>query len=327
MKSEQNDYSDLSNRLLQSVSSTNLSLSYKYSLDKAITNELWEFGVTVVWKFIILFFYEKLYQVFLLGQLHQDFTNSLEGRKRDCHNCFSFNCLEDDYLFNKMDFIWRNLDGNYKNIFRRLLDERNSLSHVNEYSYSETKFMAYAEDSLNLLNYLQKLHLQLNLEKTYLHIRKGGSFLYLSASEIEELLKKWRTDTILLIYLTSLIPLGQIQDDWISIIKEEALSQFTTAGSPAGVHIKGLKLTKPLVPYFKKEDFINILTTLIKKNNKQVLLASGIEELFLYMYSESVNNYPDLEKEWTNFVKGVKKAEALNYFKQLVSLMEKYDTD
>src|SRR5260221_1775565 len=140
MKSDESVYINLPNNLLKNVSSTSLSLSYKYSLDKAIANELWEFGVTVIWKFVILFFYEKLYQIFLIGKLHEDFKNSLESRKRDCHTCFSFNCLEDDYLFTKMDFIWRNLDCNYKNIFRRLLDERNSLSHVNEYPYSEIKF-------------------------------------------------------------------------------------------------------------------------------------------------------------------------------------------
>lgn len=323
MRNKQNDDVDLPNKLLQTVSSTNLSLSYKYSLDKAISNELWEFGVTVIWKFIVLFFYEKLYQVFLLEQLHKDFTNALEGRKRDCHSCFSFNCLEDDYLFQKMEFIWRNVDGNYKNIFRRLLNERNSLSHVNEYPYSDIKFMAYAEDSLNLLDYLQKLHLQLNLEKTHQYIHKNGSFSYLSATEIEELLKKWISDTELLIYLTSLIPLGQIQDDWIVKIKEKAIEQFTSADSFAGAYIKGQKLTKPLIPYLKKDDFTRILTTLIKKDNRQVLFTNGIEEVFLAMYTESINNYPDLENIWIIFIKAIEKKQASDYFKQLITLMGK----
>ncbi len=323
MKDDKNDYSDLSNKLLKSVSSTNLSLSYKYSLDKAISNELWEFGVTIIWKFVILFFYEKLYQLFLLEQLHQDFINALEGKKRDCHNCFSFNCLEDDYIFQKTDFIWRNVDGNYKNIFRRLLDERNSLSHVNEYPYSEIKFLAYAEDALNLLDHLQKLHLQLNLEKTYLYIHKNGNFSYLSATEIGELLKKWGPDTILLIFLTSLIPLGQIQDDWIVKIKEIAIEQFTSAGSFVGARTKGLKLTKPLIPYFQKEDFIKVLNSLIENDNRQVLFTGGIEEVFVAMYIESTNNHPDLERVWVDFIEGVKKISATDYFKELNSLVDK----
>jgi hypothetical protein len=322
MKNKQDDNIDLPNKLLLTVSSTNLSLSYKYSLDKAIANELWEFGVTVIWKFVILFFYEKLYQSFLLGQLHQDFINALEGRKRDCHNCFSFNCLEDDYLFQKMDCIWRNLDGNYKNIFRRLLDERNSLSHVNEYPYSEVKFRAYAEDSLNLVNYLQKLHLQLNLEKTHKFIHANGSFLYLSALEIEESIKKWSSDTELLIYLTSLIPLGQIQDNWIVKIKDVAIEQFVSATSFDGARIKGLKLVKPLVPYFEKSDFSKIIGGLIEKDNRQVLFAGGIEETFVAMYVECVNNFPDLEEEWVKFLKGIEKIQATDYFKELKVLVE-----
>ena len=322
MKSKQDDNIDLPNNLLLTVSSTNLSLSYKYSLDKAITNKLWEFGVTVIWKFVILFFYEKLYQSFLLGQLHQDFINSLEGRKRDCHNCFSFNCFEDDYLFQKMDCIWRNLDGNYKNIFRRLLDERNSLSHVNEYPYSEVKFRAYAEDSLNLVNYLQKLHIQLNLEKTHKYLHTHDSFLYLSALEIEESIKKWSSDTELLIYLTSLIPLGQIQDNWIVKIKDVAIEQFVTATSFDGARIKGLKLIKPLVPYFEKSDFSKVIGGLIEKDNRQVLFAGGIEEAFVAMYVECVNNFPDLEEEWIKFLKGVEKIQATDYFKELKVLVE-----
>lgn len=321
MKHDENDYVDLPNKLLLNVSSTSLSLSYKYSLDKAISNELWEFGVTVIWKFVVLFFYEKLYQVFLLGQLHQDFKNALEGRKRDCHNCFSFNCLEDDYLFQKMDCIWRNLDGNYKNIFRKLLDERNSLSHVNEYPYSEVKFMAYAEDSLNLLNYLQKLHLQLNLERTHQYIHVNGNFLYLSALEIEESIKKWVSDTELLIYLTSLIPLGQIHDNWIGKIKDVAIEQFNTASSFEGARIKGLKLVKPLVPYFEKKDFLKIIVGLIKGDNRQVLFAGGIEEVFTTMYVECVNNFPELEEEWVKFLEGVEKIQAADYFKELKILV------
>lgn len=321
MESNQYDYTGLANKLFLNVSSTDISLSYKYSLDKAISNKLWEFGVTVIWKFIILFFYEKLYQIFLLGLLHGDFINVLESHKRDCHSCYSFNCLEDTKIYEKMDYIWRNLDANYKNIFRRLLDERNSLSHVNEYPYSEVKFMAYAEDSLNLLNYLQKLHLQLNLEKTHKHIHERGCFSYLSATEIEGLLKKWVSDTEVLIYLTSLIPLGQIQDDWIIKIKETAIEQFTTAGSLAGARIKGLKLTKPLVPYFEKKDFIKILTTLITNENGQVLHSGGIEEVFLTMYLESTNNYPDFEEVWSDFIVGVDKIGASSYFQQLITMI------
>jgi hypothetical protein len=321
MKITQSDYYYLHNKLLLSVSSTSLSLNYKYSLDKAISNELWEFGVTVIWKFVVLFFYEKLYQLFLLGLLHQDFINALEGKKRDCHNCFSFNCFEDDYIFQKMDFIWRNVDGNYKNIFRRLLDERNSLSHVNEYPYSEVKFLAYSEDVLNLLGYLQKLHLQLNLDKTHQFIHDNGDFSYLSALELEELLKKWSTDTELLIYLTSLIPLGQIQDDWIEKIKDIAIEQFITAGSFAGARIKGLKLIKPLVPYFEKTDFSKIIGTLIKDDNRQVLHTGGIEEVFTTMYVECVNNFPDLEEEWVRFLEGVEEAQATDYYKELKILV------
>src|SRR3990167_6560096 len=184
-----NDCSELPNKLFLKVSSSSLSLNYKSSLDKAISNELWEFSVTVIWKFVILFFYEKLYQIFLLGQLHEDFQKALDVRRKDCHTCFSFNCLEDDYTFQKMDYIWRNVNANYKNIFRRLLDERNSLSHVNEYPHSETQFKAYAENSLILIDYLQKLHLQLNFEAICHYIQTNSNFLYLSSFELKEILK------------------------------------------------------------------------------------------------------------------------------------------
>ncbi len=321
MKSKQTDYADLPNRLLLNVSSTDLSLNYKYSLDKAISNELWEFGVTVIWKFVVLFFYEKLFQLHLLDQLHQNFINELDKHRQDCHNCFSFNCMRDDDLFKNMNLIWRNVDGNFRNLFKRLLFERNSLSHVNEYPHSENKFWVYGEDALNLLNYLQSLHLQLNLEKTHEHIHAHGDFSYLSALEIEQLLNKWVSDTELLIYLTSLIPLGQIQDDWIKKIKDVAIEQFTTAGSFAGARIKGLKLIKPLVPYFEKTDFSKIIGTLIKVDNRQVLLAGGIEEVFTAMYVECVNNFPDLEEEWLRFLEGVEEAQATDYFKELKILV------
>lgn len=142
----------------------------------------------------------------------------------------------------------------------------------------------------------------------------------LSQVEIEKLLDLKGSSEEVLIFLTSLIPTGFISDKAISILNREAINQFVSAGSFASTQIKANKLIKQLFPYFNRDNFDHLLKDLINKSNRQVIVAGGLDNLFVAMYSESSNNYPELNETWAAFVEVISKMGASEYFVKLVEV-------
>jgi len=282
------------------ISQTNVAISYEENLNKLIKESLWEYGAIIIWKTIILFCYEKMFQIFSLGLLNQKFLDNLKSHNKDCINCFSFNCLEDSFIANNLHFIWKNLDDNYKNSFTALLYERNSLSHVNEYIYSEIKFMAYFEKSLELLNYLESLHLKY-LPKIIKFAISNNYFPNLCEKEISKLLELAKKYTVVLIFLIKLIPQKLISDDTIETLKENAIELFTNSKTFDGAYYNGSNLIIPLLPFFKKEDYLTILNGTFKNQEKnivnQIIHAGRIETIFMSLYNQSSNNEPEINNE------------------------------
>lgn len=325
IKNRKDEFYQQSADLFSNISSSDLSDIYKKQLVISIKNNLWEYGVIVIWKSIILFCYEKLFQLNTLNLLHENFKESLLNHNKDCVNCFSFNCIKDKYIGDNLSFIWRNVDQNYQNMFSSLLYERNSLSHVNEYSYSEVKFMAYFEKSLELLNYLESLHLKY-LPKIIKFASANNYFPNLSEKEISKLLELAKKYTVVLIFLITLIPQKLISDDIIETLKENAIKLFTDSMTFDGAYYNGSNLIIPLLPFFKKEDYLTILNCTFKNQEKnsinQIIHAGRIETIFMSLYNQSSNNEPEINNEWKEFIKKIIKNKAKENFSELISLIK-----
>lgn len=325
IKNRKDEFYQQSFELFTNISQTNIATTYEQNLNKSIKENLWEYGVINIWKTIVLFCYEKMFQIFTLGSLNQKFLDSLTSRNKDCINCFSFNCIEDSFIGNNLQFIWKNLDDNYKNSFTALLNERNSLSHVNQYEFSEIKFMAYFEKSLELLNYLEGLHLKY-LPRVIKFASTNNYFPNLCEKEINELLELSKKYTVVLIFLITLIPQKLISDDIIEILKENAIKLFTNSTTFDGAYYNGSNLIIPLLPFFKMEDYLSILIGTFKNQERntvnQIIHAGGIETIFMSLYNQSSNNEPEISNDWKEFIKKVKKNEAKENLSKLITLIK-----
>jgi hypothetical protein len=311
--------------LFLNLSQTNIALSYENNLNKSIKNDLWEYGVLIIWKTIILFCYEKMFQIFTLGLLNQKFIDNLKSHNRDCINCFSFNCLEDKFIGDNLHYIWKNLDKNFQNIFKDLLNERNSLSHVNEYEYSEVKFMAYFEKSLELLDYLEKLHL-MNIDEIVNFIIKNNYFPNLCEKEIKKLLVLSERNNQILVFLISLIPKKIINDDIIDRLKKIAIDKFTNSSSFYDAYFNGLNFIIPILPFLNKEDFLSILNLTFDNQKKypinQIIHANKIDEIFINLYNKSFNNEPEILNDWKIFINKVTELKANKNLSELIKLIK-----
>lgn len=325
IKNRKDEFYQQSFELFTNISQTSIAIAYEQNLNKSIKENLWEYGVINIWKTIVLFCYEKMFQIHTLGLLNQKFLDSIESRNRDCINCFSFNCIEDSFIGNNLQFIWKNLDDNYKNIFTALLNERNSLSHVNQYEFSEVKFMSYFEKSLELLNYLQSLHLKY-LPKVVRFADDNKYFPNLCEKEINRLLELSSKYTLVLKFLITLIPQKLISDDNVQVLKERAMKLFTNSNTFDGAYLNGVNLIIPLLPFFKKEDYLIILKSTFKNQEgntvNQIIHAGRIETIYMSLYYQSSNNEPELDIEWKNFIKKIKKEKATQNFFNLIKLIK-----
>lgn len=312
-------YSEQAESLFSNLSNSEVANFYKKHLLKSINFELWEYGVTVIWKTVILFCYEKLFQINMLGFTDKKFKDSLESKKRDCVNPFSFNCFEDRYIGDNLMYVWRNLDINYQNMFLALLYERNSLSHVNEYPYSVKQFGAYLEKAVNLLEYLQNLHTT-RLDQVVGYIGKNGNFKYLSNLEIDMLVENHLDKEFILSFLSKSISTKEISDKNISLMKDKSVDLFLDSKSFDTAKRRGDDLIMPLSPNFSKLDFTKLLNKI--PDNGQILFSGGMEEVCVKLYVESINNFSSINDDWKEFLEKVKAKDASTQFPNLITMVE-----
>lgn len=305
IKEQRYEYLEQIDKLLANLSITELSDYYKSSLETSVKNELWEYCVTLIWKVVVLFFYESLFQINQLNRLHADLQDSLNSNNRDCLSPFSFNCIKDKTLCDKMPRIWRNLDVNYQNSCSSLLDERNSLSHVNEYPYSEVKFKAFLEKSVEILDYIQTLHLN-SLPDIVQSIKDNGSFPNLSQIEIDQLINDFLQQIDVLEYLLSLITSGKISDDQIERVKDFGIKKFVSSDTFDTAYENGKKIILPLISQFSESDYkillMEVFTAQEGNSVNQVIEAGRIEKIFEQMYLESINTFPKIKNSWDSFL-------------------------
>ena len=281
------------------------SQKYRTKLEKSIENGLWEYATVLVWKTIILFIYEKLFQIKVLGNsLPDDFNRQLQNGNITVHNCFDFCCIPDKNIYNKLHEIWQNVEANYKNMFQGLLDDRNSLSHVNRYEedFNDQWFKTYFEKALRLLQYFQSLNnIQLS-QKIYDFIEDDKTIQYFSEKDINYLLsEKPYDDSKIVKYLLDHIKILNYSDNLKNRLKSEVIETFLDSNSFDIALENGKRLIK-LANYFDEEDLRKILVGIFERQRtyNQITNSGGMETVFEDLFDKTINIY-GFEEDWKIF--------------------------
>jgi len=304
------------------------SKKYRTKLEVSINNGLWEYATVLVWKNTVLFIYEKLFQKKILGNALPDaFNNQLTNGNITVHNCFDFCCIPDDNIYTNLHRIWVNVESNYKQVFKGLLDKRNGLSHVNRYEeiFNEQWFKTYFEEALSLIKYLQGLNnIQLSAS-IYASITSGTSIQYISEQDINYLFSKDQfDDSVIINHLLDFVSILDYSDTLKSRIKEDAINSYLDSSSFATALTNGKRLLK-LANYFNEIDVRRILTEIFTRQGtpNQIVGSGEMENVFLELFDKTVN-IEGLESDWRTFVNQLIESDAEKYKEVKERLIEIY---
>lgn len=282
---------------------------YYTKLEKSIQNELWEYGAVLVWKVVILFMYEKLYQIKECGQpLPASFTSRLNSENVTCASCFDFCCIEDENIHTQLNHIWSNVESSYKSMFKNLLNDRNGLSHVNSFEdeYSKESFKVYFQNAIRLLRHLQEKHNSQLGEIQYARILLKEERKYCSEEDLIFMLNNTRFDKQKVIdFVVDHYFMLNYSDETVELIKENMITSFLKSSSFSSAKEKGTKLLK-LVNVFNSHDVNKILTGVFSEQdtNNQIILAEGMDAIFAELF-EKTTCFDNLGDNWLKFIKNI----------------------
>ena len=302
------------------------SQKYRVKLEKSIENNLWEYATVLVWKNIVLFMYEKLFQIKVLGNnLPEAFNGQLQNGNITVHNCFDFCCINDDSIYTNLHKIWNNVESNYKQMFKGLLDDRNSLSHVNRYEeeFNEQWFKTYFEKALRLVSYLQNLNnIQLS-QKIYDFIEDNKTVQYFSEEDINYLLSQESyEDSRIINHILDFMNISDYPENLKDKLKHGVISTFLDSHSFAIALENGKRLVK-LAAYYDAEELKEILTGVFEKQRipNQITQSGEMENVFEELFDNTIN-LEGLKEDWKIFIDKLIESDEERYDKLKVKFLE-----
>lgn len=284
---------------------------YYEKLQKSIDNELWEYASVLTWKIVVLFVYEKMFQMQKIGKvLPDDLIRQLkkECGTSDCVNRYNFSCLKDDNIYSQISNIWNHVEQSYKQLFKQLLDDRNGLSHVNRYEedFNYDWFKAYFDRSVKLLKYFQELHENQFMFDIYNQIILDNYNYFLSEKDVEFVFAKSKIDSNenlmfdwILDYIYEKSSFQNISESMMSKIKEKLINNFVSS-SNFSVATKNSSYIQRL-PNLNDNDIITILNDIFEFQgiNNQILQADGVDLVLRDLLEKSISQ--DMAPVWQNF--------------------------
>ncbi len=299
---------------------------YRTKLEISIENKLYEYSTVLVWKNIVLFIYEKLFQIKVLGNnLPDAFNGQLQNGNITVHTCFDFCCINDDSIYTNLHRIWNNVEGNYKQMFKGLLDDRNSLSHVNRYEedFNEQWFKTYFEKALKFLQYLQNLNnIQLS-HKIYEFIDTNKTIQYFSEEDINYLLSQESyEDSKIINHILEFMDILNYSENLKIQLKQDAINSFLDSHSFAIALENGKRLIK-LAIYFDKVELKEILEGVFERQGSlnQITLSGEMEDVFEGLFDNTIN-IEGLKEDWKIFIDKLIKTDEERYNKIKVKFLE-----
>ena len=302
------------------------SQKYRVKLEKSIENNLWEYATVLVWKNIVLFMYEKLFQMKVLGlDLPEHIKNKFDNLNITCTSCYDFHHINDDKLGENLHRCWKNVESNYKSSFSNLLDERNRLSHVNRYEeeFNEQWFKTYFEKALKLLQYLQNLNnIQLS-QKIYDFIEDNKTVQYFSEEDINYLLSQESyEDSRIINHILDFMNISDYPENLKDKLKHGVISTFLDSHSFAIALENGKRLVK-LAAYYDAEELKEILTGVFEKQRipNQITQSGEMENVFEELFDNTIN-LEGLKEDWKIFIDKLIESDEERYDKLKVKFLE-----
>lgn len=277
------------------------SRKYYIRLKKSLEQEFWDYSAILLWKTVVLFLYEKVFQIYQVNNKNNpDFICSvLTNSHSTCENCYSYRGVKDQVLLDNIKKLWKNVDQNHIGNMTSLLNDRNGLSHVNEYeeNYNKIWFDAHYTKMIIALRHIQKLHesqilTDFDVTKKIKYLSEND-FIFLYASKVieENILFDFYLDN----YERLFVNFG-------FIVKERLIYLFVTSSSFATAYENGKKLLR--ISSFAIEDLSNIFIGVFRfqEENKinQVLKANDIDEIFEELFSKT-RHLPGAIDLWKKF--------------------------
>jgi hypothetical protein len=310
---------------------------YRLKLEKSITSELWEYSTVLVWKTIILFMYENLFQMKKSEKdLPKDLSGQLKVNNITCYSCFDFTCLKDDSLYTNLNKIYENVENFYKELFKSQLNKRNGLSHVNKYEedFNKSWFETYFDESLKLLKYLQELHNQqiikempekiIGREFNEILSEKDVYYLLDISGVLESNPEIFKSKVIKVILEKKYHK--RLSEDLRTQIKEAVIGSLSDSYCFESAETNCNLLLK-LSDEFDKFDIKKIIEILIKDleyTNSQIFGARGMQGIILELFELS-RNIEETEKDWKSLLDSIKKSSYKSRLNNLIQKLEDFE--
>lgn len=259
---------------------------YERQLLFCVAGDFWELAIILLWKYLILFIYEKVSQLderTVVEKWNKRFYKSnLKDLKDEANlnNLYWPNSKKDEELITFIGDIYP-VDQNLIRQVRSLSIDRDTCAHVSEIEFTENEFVSFIDKTLRVMKNLQIKH-QKYLEN---YIDQGGKML----SSIDRG------------YVVPLLISGMIKaHTYASVEKFE-------------------KDLEESIGYFRKKDIEMLLEGVFKSPHNQVLGAS-YTSIFLEKLFGKTKNFIDL---WENFSKELKNTASFkDYYKKLIDTID-----
>ena len=140
------------------------SSKYADSLKKCLIEEMNDIIILYIWKYFILFCYEKYYQILHIGnekeiEFYEKYLkkNNAKVNSIKKKQLFWPNQLDDDIIIGSLKDIYM-IDANVVKELRSLKSERDFVAHVNEIEFDSEKSYFFAKKILEYIEVIQKAH-------------------------------------------------------------------------------------------------------------------------------------------------------------------------
>lgn len=319
---------------------------YEQSLYKAAKYGLYDAGIIYVWNIFMLFLYEKMWQLRIIDEIEgvQFKTDKIligvlaPGKPDDYFNghlCainkIQTECKQgEDAIVGRMKEVFKDVDQQYFKKAQSVLQKRNEKAHVNSVNCDESELIYSLDELIKTCSAIQDSY-KTTIQKIFDNLEKDKDWL-LSENDTREIdnffSSQPNVDVMKYIFIVKLITRQEFAPDAIKNIKNKSVEYFLNSNSFSNASKNASFLIKPLATtsFLTDDDIKNILKKSFDNNApgyNQILQSNGIDDIFIELYNLSQNNFPELDKDWGDFVQKIKNG---GYQSNFIHLIEIHDS-
>lgn len=321
--------------------------NYEQRLYQATKHGLYDAAIIYAWNIFMLFVCEKVWQLREVekeagtsNKTDKVFLDALNSNKPidyfDGHLCslgkIQTECKQgEDFIVGKLKDIYKNVDQQYFKKAQGVLLKRNEKAHVNSFNANfekeeeKSEFRQVLSELIQVCSAIQTEHngfvtkiFELLEKKSEWHIsdedmRQINAVFSSSGNTV----RKFKY-----VHVANLIVKQEFSSETVKDIKDRAIQYFLESKGFRTSEENAQLLINPLTAILNQDDIRKILTGSFDNDShgyNQILQAANIEDIFIELYTLSQNNFPELKKDWDDFVK---KLEEQGYQKNFLNLIK-----